>query len=233
MTLKQIGLLTLGCFAIACAMPLLHAEQQHQFATKFWGDDAGTSTDKSGKNWSGTQTVPIAMYVDAAPSPWHSITMEERIATTLTRSSGVQIASVALESDPTDPHFSFAKQTDDILAHAEQLGARYAVIVTTRSPRIERKKTLHVPLVFHMYQASGIIDGELRIYDLSRKRQLTAEPFSVSKEGPRALQATMDDDINDPDLHITAPQKLQFFEELEIDAADYVAKRVRKVARGH
>ena len=90
---------------------------------------------------------------------------------------------------------------------------------------------LSLPLVFHKYETVGVIGGELRLIDIRRCKFLIAEPFKVEQKGPRIFQATMDDDVNDPDIHLTAPDKISFFDRLEERLASRVAKQVGKVIR--
>jgi hypothetical protein len=52
----------------------------------------------------------------------------------------------------------------------------------------------------------------------------------VERKGARIFQATMDDDINDPDLHLTAPKKLILFEKLEESLCRKLADRIVSLA---
>ncbi len=206
--------------------------ERHQFAAKLWGDDntngkSGTTATSGNGN-----TSSVAMYVNAAPSAWHSSSIEEKIAMLLTRNSSMKLSRLVQDTTVCKSALTYSVGMDSLVHRAEVSGARYAVAIRVTSPEIVRRKTLSVPLIFHMYQAMGVIEGELRIIDLQKNRQVAAEPFSVSMKGPRAMQATMDDDINDPDLHVTAPEKLRFFNELEQKAAEHISGRVRKFTRG-
>jgi hypothetical protein len=99
------------------------------------------------------------------------------------------------------------------------------LLVRVDGERIARRKTFNFPLFFHKYQTEGLIEGELRLLDVSRGRVLAAEPFSAKLSGPRVFQGSMDDDINDPDILLTAVQKLRFFDRLEDLAASKLAER--------
>jgi hypothetical protein len=78
-----------------------------------------------------------------------------------------------------------------------------------------RAAWLSLPLVFHKYETVGDIGGELRFIDVRRGKFLIAEPFKVEQKGPRIIQATMDDNVNNPDIHLMAPDKISFFDRLE------------------
>jgi hypothetical protein len=92
-----------------------------------------------------------------------------------------------------------------------------------------RTAWLSLLLVFHKYETVGVIEGELRLIDVRRGKFIIAEPFQVEQKGPRIFQATMDDDVNDPDIHLTAPDKIGFFDRLEEKLALRVVERVGKV----
>ena len=127
--------------------------------------------------------------------------------------------------DPEFPQDFY--NTDSLINYGKEIGRRYIMIVEITSERLEKRKSFHIPLIFHKYQAYGVIEGELRILDVDRGKLLTAEEIKVEKKGPRILQATMDDDINDPDIHLTAPQKIRFFNELEDQLVKYLKKKSR------
>jgi hypothetical protein len=227
--MKRILALILILFSVSAFAQ--STSERHQFAAKLWGDDNETVKPETNTTKNGT-AVPVAMYVNAAPSAWHSSSIEEKIATLLTRTSTMKLARLVQDTSMCKSELTYSVGMDSLVHRAEVSGARYAVAIRVTSPEIVRKKTLSVPLIFHMYQAMGIIEGELRIIDLNRNRQVAAEPFSISMKGPRAMQATMDDDINDPDLHVSAPEKLRFFDQLEQKAAEHISNRVRKFTRG-
>jgi hypothetical protein len=92
---------------------------------------------------------------------------------------------------------------------------------------LEKRKSFHIPLLFHKFETWGVIEGELRLIDVARSKQVRAVPFMVEQVGPRAWQATMDDDINDPDLRMTAPDKVQFFSRLEDKLVTNLLEQIR------
>jgi hypothetical protein len=126
---------------------------------------------------------------------------------------------------PVDYH-----DLDSLMEWGREAGARYLMVVEVFAERLEKRKSFHLPLVFHKYETVGIIEGEFRLVDLSRGKLLTAEPFKVERKGSRIFQATMDDDINDPDLNMTAPRKVVFFQQLEESLCKHLAERVRTLA---
>jgi hypothetical protein len=101
------------------------------------------------------------------------------------------------------------------------------MIVVVHSERLEKRKSFNIPLLFHKYETWGVIEGELRLVDVAKGKQVRAVPFKIEQVGPRALQGTMDDDVNDPDLRLTAPEKLEFFSRLEDKLIAHLLEQVR------
>jgi hypothetical protein len=156
--------------------------------------------------------------------------VEEKLVRRLSRQSDIRV-SLAEEGLPTGPPFpGDYHNTDSLLEWGREVGGRYLMVVEVIREGLERRKSFHVPLVFHKYETVGIIEGEFRFLDLSRGRLLAAEPFKVERKGPRIFQATMDDDANDPDLHLTAPDKVVFFDRLEESLCKHLAARVSSLA---
>ena len=192
----------------------------------WWGTAAGT-------------TSGIIVYVNVPNLAWNGSTLEAKLVRHLSRYENTNVMTVDKVSDvepefPTD--LSARGRTcrynlDSLTNWGREVGARYLLIVDVDCERLQKKKSFHLPLVFHQYRVFGVIEGELRLIDIRRKKLLIAESFKVKQKGPRIFQATMDDDINDPDLHLTASEKLRFFDRLEEKLALRLVKKIRKVIR--
>jgi hypothetical protein len=120
---------------------------------------------------------------------------------------------------------------DSLVHWGREVGCRHVLLVEIRHQGLETRKPFSLPLVAHVYQRFGVIQGELRLVDVSKRAFVIAEPFEIERKGPRIFQATMDDDINDPDIHLTAPRKLRFFDDLEEELATDLTDRVSRAVR--
>lgn len=171
----------------------------------------------------------IILNVITPPLAWNESKVDQKLRQTLSRTADIRIKLV---SELSDEHPVFPENyynLDTLLNWGMEVGGRFIMLVDIKSERLEKKKTFHIPLIFHKYQTFGIIEGELRIIDIKRGKLLTAETFKIEQKGPRILQASMDDEKSDPDLHISAPDKLQFFDKLEDKLTKYLKKRTRAV----
>lgn len=118
---------------------------------------------------------------------------------------------------------------DSLVNWGLEAGVDHLLIVDVDNEQLRREKSFHLPLVFHKYETVGVIEGQLRLIDVARSRLLVSEPFRVKEKGARIFQATMDDDINDPDLHLTASAKLRLFHSLEERLAAKITERVEEI----
>lgn len=173
----------------------------------------------------------VMLFVAPAEMAWADSEIEYRLMQRLTRYGSIQVSGVR-ELAPGLPAFPPSYyHTDSLVAWGKAVGADFVVLVHVESASLERRKDLHVPLLFHRYITVGAIEGELRVLDVLRGRLEIAEPFRIEEKGPRAFQATMDDDMYDPDLHLTAPAKTRFFRQLEEDLAGQLVRRIGSVIR--
>ena len=159
---------------------------------------------------------------------WTDTRLTEKLLIELSRNGNGAVVNADILAEM--PEFPVGRyETDLLIDWAVAAGRKYLVLVSVEFEGLERKKTFSLPLIFHKYQNIGVISGELRIFDIIRKRNIISEHFKIEKEGKRIIQASTDDDKNDADLHISAPEKIIFFSELERELAVMLADRIREV----
>ena len=174
----------------------------------------------------------ILLLVQQGPSPWSDVRVFDKLQTALSRDQAVNVESLVPQGGEQTviPDIT---STENLISQARERGGQYLICIAAESERLERRKSFHVPLVFHKWEVVGVIEGELRVLDILRNKLVLAEPIMVELHGPRAIQATMDDTKNDPDLHISAPDKLQFMSKLEDKlVADVMLKVKPLIAKG-
>jgi len=160
---------------------------------------------------------------------WTDTRLTEKLLIELSRNGNGDVVNADILAEM--PEFPVGRyETDLLIDWAVAAGRKYLVLVSVEFEGLERKKTFSLPLIFHKYQNIGVISGELRIFDLIRKRNIISEHFKIEKEGKRIIQASTDNDKNDADLHISAPEKIIFFSELERELAVMLADRIREAA---
>lgn len=169
----------------------------------------------------------VMIRVEQGATAWNDSRIYQKLALTLTREANLQIEP-AVPKGPLDAPFPHDPLDELSVADwARPYQTQFVMIVVVHSERLERRKSFNIPLLFHKYETWGVIEGELRLVDVAKGKQVRAVPFRIEKVGPRALQATMDDDVNDPDLRMTAPDKIQFFSRLEDKLVAHLVEQVR------
>ncbi len=170
----------------------------------------------------------LVLRVQGEPAAWAESQLADKLHREFTRNQEVRVrmADNPLPGLPPFPGNIFA--VDSLLAWGREARAECLMVVVVNSQRLETRRTFNFPLLFHKYEAYGVIDGELRFLDLRKNRLTVAEPFSIEMKGPRIVQGSMDDNKNDPDLHLTASEKALFFSRLEDKAVTYLADRVNR-----
>jgi hypothetical protein len=174
----------------------------------------------------------ILLHVDAPPSGWSESRLEEKLAVTLGRSADMDITLTGDIDGRMPPFPEASRDFDSLTSWGSKAGGRYLLVVRVASERFESRKTFLMPLIFQKYEVYGVIEGEIRLIDLQKPRLLAAEPFMTELRGPRVFQASMEDDQHDPDLHLTAVEKVRFLARLEQKAADQLVGQAGNLMKG-
>ena len=176
----------------------------------------------------GTTGRVVLLSVNQPDNAWADNRLFERLQTALNRDQFWSVESMPMvirESNRPNQWLN----ADSIIALGREIGGQYAVCLVVYDQRIERRKSFHVPLVFHKWEAVGVMKGELRVIDLLRGKQVKTESFEIELHGPRVIQATMDDTKFDPDITMTASEKELMFEGLENKLVEEILPKIRPV----
>jgi hypothetical protein len=170
----------------------------------------------------------VLLSVRQNDNAWSDNRLFERMQTVLTREPGWRVEPVQVLRGSKDPSGCWPG-VDSMVSLGRDLGGQYLVCLVVFEQRLERRKSFHVPLVFHKWESVGVMKGEFRVIDLLRGKQVKAEPFEVEMHGPRVIQATMDDTKFDPDITMTATDKALLFENLEEQLVDEIVPKIKPV----
>jgi hypothetical protein len=172
----------------------------------------------------------VLLQVNQAEVAWADPDLSGKLERRLTTEVGLEVKSVndhnGLPPIPVSHYY-----TDSLTNWGQEAGARYLMLVTVKSERLERKKTFNLPLIFHKYETVGVIEGEVRFYDVARSRLLISRPIDFELEAKRVFQGSLDGDKNDPSIHLSAVEKLSFFDKMEEKLAEQLVDRIKKVMK--
>ena len=173
----------------------------------------------------------ILLKVNPPPAAWSTVGIDEKLTLRMSRDSALRVITV--DDDDRLPLFpADSYNLDSLVQWGQQVGGQYLMVVDVHHERLERRKSWQIPLFFHKYTTVGIIDGEVRLIDLVDGELLVSQSFRREQKARRTFQAAPDDDINDPDLHMTAPAKTVFFDRLEDKLCDQLLESLGFVERG-
>lgn len=173
----------------------------------------------------------ILLHVNPVSLAWSSSRIDEAIVSRFTREREFQfiVNSATVESARDFPGSRY--DIDSLLNWGAELGGRYLLSVDVSSERLDKKRTMYIPLILHRYETVGIIDAEIRLLDIKRGRMILAVPMVVELTAKRIVQADPDKDQDDANIHIRASDKEEFFLKLERKFADKLYERVYRILR--
>jgi hypothetical protein len=175
---------------------------------------------------------PLILDIQQPPLAWGDSRLTEKIQMALSRNPELRVClSGALPN--TQPPFPSARtDIDSLMNWGVEGGGRFLLVVTIDREEFVTRKTFSLPLVFHRYEIVGILSGEYCLLDLQKGRLLASAPFEIKLKGPQQFQSSAEDNRNDPGLHLTAPEKTEFFGKLEDKFTTELAARVSEFVRG-
>ena len=162
-----------------------------------------------------TQQSVLLVAIEQTAPAWSDSRLFDKLTEGLTREPRIKVVAVPSCSPDSAGSRAQAFDLEKLVADGRARQGNYVLYIRVTSERYDRRKTFSVPLVFHKWEVIGVIEGEWRLIDVVRGKQIKAEPFHLEMNGKRVIQATMDDNIDDPDINMSAPDKIQFFGQLE------------------
>lgn len=174
----------------------------------------------------------LILQVEKAPLAWADCDLTEHLVTAFSRDPNLRVITPDTQNSGYPPFPQDGLDIDSLINWGTEIGGRYLLVVSIHREVLERRKTFGLPLIFQRWETVGILEGELRLLDLQKRRLLVAEPFELKKSGSRQIQAAWDNNKNDPSLHLPAAQKDKLFRTLELSLTDQLVDDFSKYTRG-
>ncbi len=174
----------------------------------------------------------IVLQVEQPPLAWGEPRLADKLETHLTRDASLRV-SIPTENQIREAPFpSDRRDLDSLVNWGVEIGGHYLLAIDVSSERVERRKTFHLPLVFHRWETMGVIEGELRLVDLRAGALLLAEPFKIEEKAARIFQASMDDNRADPDINLSASAKVMLIDRMEELLSRRIVARLNRAIGG-
>jgi hypothetical protein len=171
------------------------------------------------------QGTKLLVAIEQQPTAFTDSRLFDYLSTELTRDARIQVEPIPACNPAQASSRAQAFDLERLVTDGRQRLGQYLLYIRVSSERYDRRKTFSVPLVFHKWEVIGVIEGEWRLIDVARGKLVRAEPFHIELNGKRVIQATMDDNVDDPDINMSAPDKIQFFGQLERTLSDQIIAR--------
>jgi hypothetical protein len=175
---------------------------------------------------------PLLLDIQQPPLAWCDSRLSAKVQAALSHNSELRVCLTDALPSAMPPFPNARTDIDSLMNWGIEGGGRFLLVVTVDREDFTTRKTFSLPLVFHRYEMVGIISGEYCLLDLQKGRLLVSEPFETKLKGPRQLQSSAEDNRNDPGLHLTAPEKTEFFGKLEDKFTAELTAKVREFVRG-
>lgn len=160
---------------------------------------------------------------------WTQSRLADKLNVALSRNGRLQVKPADNDHDYPSPFPSNPYHLDSLVSWGNEIGGRYLLVIKVDREELIRRKGWKLPLIFHRWETIGIVSGEIRLVDLMRQRFIVAEPFELKMKAKAVFQASMDDDCHDPDLKLSAPEKVRFFSELEDRLCQDIVSRLDRL----
>jgi len=177
------------------------------------------------------QRRDVIVRVETPPLPWMESKVADKIQAQMSQQTDFNVFLTHQLNDKLPAYPAARYNIDSLINWGLETGHRYLMAVYIFDERLEKRKTFSIPLVIHMYETIGVIEGEFLFIDITGGRQLAAESFKVRESAKRIFQASIDDDIYDPSLHLASPEKIKFFDALEKKLVKHLVSKVKKYNR--
>lgn len=172
-------------------------------------------------------TKTTLLKVVAPNLAWTESRLVDKLNVALSREGRLEIQPVTNNIEYQPPFPQNLYHLDSLVSWGQEVGGRYLLLVKVDREELLRRKSWKLPLIFHRWETIGVVSGQIRLVDLMRGRFVVAESFEVEMKAKAVFQASMDDNRNDPDLKLSATEKVRFFSELEDRLCDDILSRLQ------
>ncbi len=175
-------------------------------------------------------TCEVAVILEQPRQEIPDFDLVGRLVDRLSRANGYSVLVPGEDTTaPPSPVRRFDLQ--QLLAWGAETGCRYIIYLQIDDRSIRTKKQITIPLLVSHYVVEGCLEGMYTLVDMRRGKTVMNKHIRSYVTGPNQWQV-FEDNRDDPDLHIPAPEKLTFFQRLEEKAAQEIFESVLPHLRG-
>ncbi|MEE9442120.1 MAG: hypothetical protein V3V99_05580 [candidate division Zixibacteria bacterium] len=172
----------------------------------------------------------ISIVIEKQKSDIYDLALIDRLVEKLSMQMNLKVIVSAEDSTlPTPPNERF--NLERLLEWGHECGSRYLIYLRLDNREIVTRKRTSIPYILNRYIVEGQVDGMFSFIDLNRGKIISTWKLKTRISGPRQWQLA-EDYPDDPDLHMSAPQKIRFLRKLEDKAASEIVTEIKPHLRG-
>lgn len=172
----------------------------------------------------------VSIILEKPKSEIYDLAIIDRLVEKLSMQSNLKVIIHAEDSTlPAPPNKRF--NLEKLLEWGHECGSRYLVYLRLDNREIVTRKRKSIPYILNRYIVEGQVDGMFSFIDLNRGKIISTWNLKTRISGPRQWQLA-EDYPDDPDLHMSAPQKIRFYRKLEDKAAAEIVTEIKPHLRG-
>jgi len=170
-----------------------------------------------------TSPGPVTVVMEQPRQHISDFTLLDRLNRFLVMRGGYDVILTDPDSTLTPPADRFDPR--GLLEWGNRTGCRYLIYLRIDDRLLERRKKTTIPFILNRYVVEGRLTGDFALLDMTRERVVGTWPLEAVVTGPQKWQIN-EDYPDDPDLNISAPQKILFLQKLEDVAVEEIMKVV-------
>jgi hypothetical protein len=180
-----------------------------------------------GAVYAGTRSVAVVCEEPRRPIP--ELMLVERLEDRLALDNGLTVIRGRSDSAPGVPDQQF--DVERLAQWGQTIEARYIVYLRIDMREVVTRKQLSIPLVLSRYVVEGQVQGTYSLIDVGKSKLVKTWDLKAALTGKRQWQA-FDDFREDPDLQLSATQKMTLIGRLEDKAATQIIETIKPHLRG-
>ncbi|MFH1701037.1 MAG: hypothetical protein ABIE07_10665 [Candidatus Zixiibacteriota bacterium] len=172
----------------------------------------------------------LSVVLEKPKNDIYDLELIDRLVEKLSMQSNLKVIVSTEDSTlPIPPNERF--DLDRLSEWGHECGSRYLVYLQLDNREIITRKRFSIPYILNRYIVEGQVDGTFSFLDLNRDKIINTWTLKTRISGPRQWQAG-EDYPEDPDLHMSAPQKIRLMRKLEDKAASEIFAKIKPHLRG-
>jgi len=172
----------------------------------------------------------IIINMEIPACAWGDVHVDRQLSMYLSTVSNVPIIYMD-QMDSLPINFDSYETFPDLVERSRVLGGRYLVDIIVDRIDIERRKVTVIPLLMFRYRVFALMTGNLRVIDVKNGRLVKMKKIKYEVKAADQWQL-VDDDPDNPVLHIPADKKMLLIKSLDEKAARGLFKEIKQMARG-